>query len=92
MNRLFSSAPKMKKKCGSAQYMNMFYFHCKLSIDVKTHEIQCDCSGIVEGSGPHPVDHDSFGVKRPFHRSYLRSSENTNVYIMINYSRKLRVI
>lgn len=79
MNKLFSSAPKIKKKCGSAQYMNIFYFHCKLSIDVETYETQCACSGVVEGSGPQPVDHDPFEVKRPFQRSYLRSSKNTNI-------------
>lgn len=63
MNRLLSSAPKMKKKYGSAQNMNIFFFHCKLSVDVNTHETQLCLFWSVEVSGPQPVDHDPFGVK-----------------------------
>lgn len=71
MNRLFSSAPKMKKTYGSAQYMYVFYFHCNLSIDVKTHETQLGLFWSVEVSGPQPVDHDPFGVKMALSQELL---------------------
>jgi hypothetical protein len=43
-------------------------------------------------SGSQPVGHDPTLVQWPLHRSYLRPSENTDIFIMIHNSSKITVM
>jgi hypothetical protein len=43
-------------------------------------------------SGSQSMDLDPSGVEWPFHRSHLRPSENTDIYIMIHNSSKIPVM